>query len=42
MAAQVIEKSSLIVVEAAGVAHPYGVENRQVTDLQFRLGCQNR
>jgi hypothetical protein len=29
-------------VEAAGVAQPYGIENRQLADSKFRSGCQNR
>ena len=29
-------------VEAAGIALPYGIENKQVTDFEFRSGRRNR
>jgi hypothetical protein len=31
-----------MVVEAAGIAQPYGIENKQVIDFKFRSACQNR
>jgi hypothetical protein len=39
---EVVRFHAAVLVEAARVALPYGIENKQVADSKFRFGCQNR